>query len=269
VILLAWAGACLAPPVPDPPPPPPKVGKEHLARAEKAVKAELERLKGTSGTLTRITSDPLARSLPGHVCFFVLFRQYPVARMPPPGLRASNLFVYGPEGKVHVLSRPADLEKFFKGRLGPAMNDEGMKDAARAYLALSQQLRQDGFYKFALEDDATKVARNREGNKVVTAKVVVKAGGNGLINARLIFNDKGKMTGVSEDAKLTPGPRPRCQATLLLHPDPEVRAMALDNLLLMGRAAKGYLDEQRAKASPKLRAAIDAVWKRIVARDRD
>jgi hypothetical protein len=32
----------------------------------------------------------------------------------------------------------------------------------------------------------------------------------------------------------------------------------------MGKSAKGYLDEQRAKAKPELKAAIDRIWKRIV-----
>jgi len=32
----------------------------------------------------------------------------------------------------------------------------------------------------------------------------------------------------------------------------------------MGRSAKTYLDEQRAKAGPKLKKAIDRIWQRIV-----
>jgi hypothetical protein len=31
----------------------------------------------------------------------------------------------------------------------------------------------------------------------------------------------------------------------------------------MGSAAKPYLDEQRAKATPELKAAIDRIWERI------
>ena len=32
----------------------------------------------------------------------------------------------------------------------------------------------------------------------------------------------------------------------------------------MGRAAKPYLDQVRVRASPKLRAAIDSIWQRIL-----
>jgi hypothetical protein len=40
--------------------------------------------------------------------------------------------------------------------------------------------------------------------------------------------------------------------------------MAEKDILVMGRSARPYLDEQRAKASPDLRKAIDRVWRRIV-----
>jgi hypothetical protein len=43
--------------------------------------------------------------------------------------------------------------------------------------------------------------------------------------------------------------------------------MAEKDILVMGSAAKGYLDEQRAKASPELRRAIDRVWRRILDED--
>jgi hypothetical protein len=44
--------------------------------------------------------------------------------------------------------------------------------------------------------------------------------------------------------------------------------MAEQDLLCMGRAAKSYLDEQRAKAGPELQKAIDRIWQRIVDDDR-
>jgi hypothetical protein len=40
--------------------------------------------------------------------------------------------------------------------------------------------------------------------------------------------------------------------------------MAEQDLLVMGRAAKPYLDEQRAIASPELRDEIDRVWQQIL-----
>jgi hypothetical protein len=62
--------------------------------------------------------------------------------------------------------------------------------------------------------------------------------------------------------------RPICQATKLLDPDPVVRRMAEDAILVMGRAAEEYLSEQRARATPALRAAIDQIWQRILIEER-
>jgi hypothetical protein len=49
----------------------------------------------------------------------------------------------------------------------------------------------------------------------------------------------------------------------LLDPDPIVREMAEQALLYMGLSARDYIMEQRAKASPRLREAIDRLWRRI------
>lgn len=58
--------------------------------------------------------------------------------------------------------------------------------------------------------------------------------------------------------------RPICQATKLLDADPIVRKMAERSIQIMGRAARGYLEEQRAQAAPDLQQAIDRMWQRIL-----
>src|SRR5262249_45352300 len=148
-----------------------------------------------------------------------------------------------------------------------ASSEEQLKNAARAWLVLRQHFIQDGFYAFALMDEATKVGK-AEGGKTASGKVVVMKGGNGMITAELTFNPAGKLTAVAQDVKVRPGPRPICQATKLLDGDPIVRQMAEQDLLIMGRFAKPYLDKQRAKASPELRRAIDRIWQRIMEDDR-
>jgi len=144
----------------------------------------------------------------------------------------------------------------------------GVETAVQAWVRLSQEFLQDGFYRFQLEKDSTKVRAGTSGAQTASAKVVVMAGGNGTLFASLDFNKAGKLTSVKEESKIRPGPRPICQATKLLDKDPIVRGMAEQALLCMGRAAKPYLDEQRGKASPTLKKAIDRVWQRIVETDR-
>jgi hypothetical protein len=79
----------------------------------------------------------------------------------------------------------------------------------------------------------------------------------------LTFGADGQLTGASYESKLRPGPRPICQATKLLDPDPIVRRMAEADLLYMGLAAREYLLDRRALAGPQLRRAIDRLWQRI------
>jgi hypothetical protein len=257
------AAAVTAAPVPEQK----KLTPEEVAKAEKAAREQLAKLKGDAGMLQHIQDEPLERALPRWAFFSVLFRQYPVARLAPPGLKSSNVFAADPDGKVLVLTEVGELEKFFKANLPPAKTADQLKDAARAWLRLSQQFRQDGFYQFQLMDDSTKVSAAGAG-KEVRGKVVAMKGGNGAIEATLNFDSDGKLARVSEGGNLRPGPRPICQATKLLDPDPLVRRMAEQDLRVMGRAAKGYLDEQRAKATPELRRAIDRLWRQIEREDR-
>jgi hypothetical protein len=240
--------------------------KDPVAKAEKAVKQKLEDLKGAGAMVKHVKDEPLQRAVPKHQFFSVLFRQYPVGRVPPKGLKASNVFAVDADGKVTVLTDAKELEAFCKTAMAAARTEATAKDGVRAWLRLSQEFRQDGFYKFVLMDDATK-AKTEKGVITTSGKVVVMAGGNGELNASLVF-DAGKLAKVTEEAKIRPGPRPICQATKLLDPDPIVRAMAEQDLLIMGRAAKPYLDEQRARAAPDLQQAIDRVWQRILADER-
>ena len=116
--------------------------------------------------------------------------------------------------------------------------------------------------------DATTKAEKEKGGFVASGKMVVMQGGNGAIDAKLTFDPDGALTKVEEVSKIRAGPRPICQATKLLDSDPIVRRMAEQDLLIMGRAARAYLDEQRGKASPELRRAIDRIWQRILEQDK-
>ena len=80
----------------------------------------------------------------------------------------------------------------------------------------------------------------------------------------LTLGAAGSLVQIYEKNALRPGIRPICQATKLLDRDPIVRRMAEQDVLIMGRAAKPYLDQVRAKARPKLQQAIDRIWQRIL-----
>jgi len=263
VLALIWSSLSAAP-LPDVKPP----SAEDIAKAEKIVNEALAKLKATDPMVEVIKDESLGRTLPQYVFIHVWFRQYPVARVVPEGLQATNIFAVSRDGKVKLVKDAKGLEDFFKNAGLMIKTDDQAKDLARSWVRLSQELHQDGFFKFVLMDDSTKVA-DQNGVRSATAKIVVMAGGNGDLVATLQTDDQsGRLLKISETNKIRPGPRPICQATKLLDNDPIVRRMAEQDLLIMGKAARDYLLEQRAKAKPELQKAIDQLWKRIQEEDR-
>jgi hypothetical protein len=246
-----------------------KPTEEEIKKAQGQIEAALKAVNGNFARLQPITDEPVLRTFPKQLFFSVLFPQYPVARVAPPGHSASNVYAVprGQVGKPQLLADASKLEAFFKSSLAGASDENKAKDAVRAWLLLASVYSNDGFYKFVLMDEATKVS-TEGGNRKAAGKMVVMAGGNGEIDGTVLLGEGGKLLSASVVSKLKPGPRPICQATKLLDTDPIVRQMAEQDLLIMGRAAKPYLDEQRAKAGPELQRAIDRVWQRIVEEDR-
>jgi hypothetical protein len=220
----------------------------------------LEDIGAIGYTITAVTADYVDNAFPDTDFFEVRFLQYPVAVTTPKGLSASNLFLVQ-DGTVFPLVRPADLEDFFFDELAPVRDGDDAEDAGRAWLRLSEAFSQDGFFRFA----APRVTVTTSGGEIqVTGRVTVTAGGRGSIRVAMEFDSEGVLDDLSETRAVHPGVRPICQATKLLDADPLVRRMAEQDILVMGESAKEYLDEQRARAEPELKAAITRIWKRIV-----
>jgi hypothetical protein len=232
--------------------------------AKAAVEQYLKDQYGTTDgySLHCVTDAFVGRVFPNLEFVEVIFRQYPIAVLSPPGLSPSDVFVVQNGAVVDALTSPANLEDFFFNNLKPVGDEDQADDAGLTWLRLSYVFSQDGFYTFGDPDvSATTFA---DGSIEVTGGVQVTAGGKGHVRATLDFDSNGDLKDVSEVRRVCPGVRPICQATKLLDRDPLVRQMAEQDILVMGKAAKGYLDEQRAKARPELQKAIDRIWKRIV-----
>lgn len=240
---------------------------EKVDQAKNAVIQQLAKYRAPAAQVTHIDDKAVTASLPGHHYFAVLYRLYPVARALPEPLKYANVMAVSADGKVSLLNEEKKLTEHFKSHLKQPADEDGLKNAARAWLRISQTLSQDGFYTFALMDDSTKVQTTAAG-KAVSGTVVVMRGGSGTISATLQFNGKNELLKVSHKTALRRGVRPRCHATLLLDANPIVRAIAEQDLLIMGKAAKAYLQEQRQKAEPKLQKAIDRLWQRILEEER-
>ena len=235
--------------------------KEAIAKAETALKEHLEKAKATGGRIVHLRTAALAKDFPDDTFFALRFQLFPVARRLPEGMKASNIFVVSKDGKVQHLRDAKELEKYFQKNL-PAINKQDQaQDALGGWLLLAQEFHQDGFFAFEILTKAFAIEEKGKGFEAAGRAMVMK-GGNGEINVTMTFAD-GKLTKVADSSKIRPGPRPICQATKLLDPDAIVRKMAEQDLLIMGLAAKDYLDEQRAQAGPELRQAIDRLWQRI------
>jgi hypothetical protein len=213
--------------------------------------------------LVFLNDDTVAKRF-RHQQFFVLgMPQYPVARVPPKPLRVRNLFTVDNDGKTEHLTDLKGLEDFFRAAARPVTDIESAKESAAAWLRLSEEFKQDGFFTFSISKESLSAESSDNGWKA-NGKAIVTKGGTGEIRASLTFSGEGKLTKVEENNTVKAGVRPICQATKLLDPDPIIRQMAEKDILVMGQAARDYLDEQRASASPELRQAIDRIWQRIV-----
>src|SRR5262249_47509922 len=220
--------------------------KEGLEKAHKAIVEKFPVLK-QDGTppMNLVDNAALERDFPGRLFLSVIYRTHPVAVLAPEPLKTQNVFIVGKDAEVEHLTSSKDLEKFFRAHVGEVKDDKRAKDAVRAWLALSQQFVQDGFFQFKIPDKEIV----GDAKKISGKAVVEPRGGNkGFLAVTLTF-DGGKLSDVKEENKVQAGVRPICQATKLLDPDPIVRGMAEQCILVMGSAAREYLMEQRAKAS--------------------
>jgi hypothetical protein len=224
------------------------------------------------GPLQPITDDAVKRAFPGFYFFVYGFTVYPAQQKIASGFDTRNVFIVSKDSKLQhhkadCLDPPnpylKSLEQFFRENLGLVKDDEAAKQAVEAWLRLSEEFTQDEYFHFLITRDSLLVQTLKDGRKA-SGKAIVTEGGKGEIRATLHFTAEGKLSEIAETNTVRRGVRPKCQATKLLDPDPIVRLMAEQDILVMGRAAKPYLDEERAKVSSELREAIDRIWQRIV-----
>ncbi len=241
---------------------------EVSAKAKAAVEKQVVRdWKGEGFRIQPIDEKYVRETFPNHSFVAVHFPLWPVARIPAEPMKSQNLFAVSKEGKVTHLPDSKKLEEFFKAMLKTQLDQD---KTTRSWLRLRTEYLQDGFFKFKFPEKAVVTGPGSSLTLVTGVVEVVPEGGNmGSLKATVRFGRADEFTGVTaEENKIRAGIRPRCQATLLLHPELLVREIAEHDLIVMGSMAKEYLMDQRAKARPELRREIDRVWQRIVAEGR-
>jgi hypothetical protein len=231
-------------------------------QAKAAVKAHLSGMKTAEyGELLDLEAEPL-QTLFKDCRFFVLrFGVYPVAVEAEPPLKTNNLFVVC-EGRITHVTDEQQLKQFFMRRLASSSQPISPSAATESWLYLVQELHKDGFFQF----QPPSVSKSGEASEGST-EVVAQRGDKGKLSVKMEFKE-GKLVAVTSEGSVSPGVRPRCQATRLLDEDPVVREIMWRDIVIMGRAGKPYLNEVRATAGPALQQAIDQVWQQILAEDR-
>jgi hypothetical protein len=243
----------------------PALAQPDEKKAVETIRKHIDELKNGKGAgeVTPQSAAAVKKVFPDYQMVIVRFRLFPVARIMPEGLRASNIYAVDKDGKFELLKDVKTMEKFFREHQKPAKTEKDAKEILGAWMTLTQEFHQDGMFKFEIQDKQFAVAQDKGLN--ARGRLIVMAGGNGDLVAELDYDKDGKLAKVVETAKIRPGPRPICQATKLLDTDPIVRRMAEQDLLIMGLSAREYLMEQRERATPELRAAIERVWRQIQA----
>ncbi|TNE30577.1 MAG: hypothetical protein EP349_05050 [Alphaproteobacteria bacterium] len=215
------------------------------------------------GVLTLQSNASLSAVFPGYSFYSFYFRQYPIARETPESFSAANILVQSPQDEIIHVTTDGELLAFFQSHLNLQQNLRAVF-IAEAWLILSPQLLQDGFYDFS----APEIESTQDDALTILGHVNLTNGGKGKVHARLEFSPAHMLLNATTTPDIQSGIRPICQASKLLDSDPIVRKMAAQDILVMGSKAKFYLDEQRLKADPALKKAIDGIWLQIVTEGR-
>lgn len=184
---------------------------EEIARqVQKRLETRLAKIKARSAIVYPIRDRALARVFPANLFFAVRFPQYPVLVRARAPLRPQNIFVVDRDGQLDHVYDFHGLEEFFRQNVGRIFKESAAKNAARAWLALSSALIQDGYYQFAVPVEELKVGPAATGVRA-RGKAVIKPekGNGGYIEVALSFDLDGTLEEVREVKKPIKGKRPK------------------------------------------------------------
>lgn len=247
-----------------------KPGTPAYAIREFEEKTQKEFFQNRQGILSELKDVEFAQAFDKRVSLLCLrYPIWPIAMNINPPLQSNNIFVLDANNKIIALIGDTDnLRKFCSQNMLPVKTEQQARTALVAYLRLQQELAQDGMFQFSIKKESLKFSRTGDQILIAGRSIVAPNSGNeGYLESQLVFAANGKLKSAESTNKLQEGMRPICQSTKLLDPDPIVRKMAEQDILLMGPACKFYLDDMHSRANPETRKAIENIWKRIERRE--
>lgn len=188
------------------------VGTLEAAReTRKAVDAYFEgKHPGTTGDVLPVIDESLHQTFPDYTFHVVRFAAGAGAPPTPGGMRPSNVFaVRHKDGAVTHLADAAGTKAFFAANLPPVTNKEVAALAARSWLRVSEEWRQDGTYQFHVPDDRITVQGGRTGMKVTGTTIAARGGADvAEIVVTMVFDKTGKLTTATDKGEQKQGARP-------------------------------------------------------------
>jgi len=244
-------------------------GTPATSETEKAIEKYIQDKGGAglTGRMETLTAAELKVLFPDYSFMFLTIPRWPIARAAPAPLAMNNIFAVDSKGVVTQLTTADELQKFFVEKL-PALKGDDQLKAATAWATLTVEFPQDGMFKFTLGKPEVLPTGGLNTSVRIVTTVGPTNGDSGDVTSTISIDPQGKFLAANDKSTLKAGIRPICQSTKLLDPDPLVRRMAEQDLLVMGRTCFWYLDMMREQASPELQHAIDDIKERILRDER-
>ncbi|MBN2443702.1 MAG: dockerin type I repeat-containing protein, partial [Spirochaetales bacterium] len=171
------------------------------------------RIDLTGYIIKSIESDDVNQVLPGYVFYVIYLRQYPVAYGPPDEQLGTQCIVaINKNLEIEKIPDEDELQIFYRDHQIELNTRERCVTGMKAWLGLSQEYKNDGYYTFLISDEDIIVTELF--GDVVTWGVKgvsrVVSGGEGAITADMIIDLFGSLVHVSEEYELIKGIRPIC-----------------------------------------------------------
>jgi hypothetical protein len=184
-----------------------KVVEQITRQEQKKLEEQLARRKSTQAIVYPVADESVARVFPEHLVLAVRFPLYPVAIQPRAPLKSQNLFIVDKDGQMEHVTDFQGLEEFFRAHVGTVVKESQAREAARAWLSMTVELSQDGYFQFT---KTFKVGPAKTGLEAVgKATVKPEMGNKGSIEVTMTFELDGELGEVREKKNLVAGIRPK------------------------------------------------------------
>lgn len=179
-------------------------------KGREAISRFLAKTQGPQGgQILSIDDDPVVKAFSFQRFYTLHFRRYPVAPALPESLTYNNLLVLYANENVELIRDTNALEAFFRPQLLRVVSEAQARNVVKAWLRLTQEFHQDGFFQFSIPDGGILVL-HESGSIRASGKedVVSDYGNSGGIAVSLSFDSAGKLMDVKETANVIAGRRP-------------------------------------------------------------